>query len=258
MIRALGLAVVILTSFSSSAADPCAMQRQNASALPYSAGEELSYRMEVRGVSAGRAHFQLGGLERTPYGIGYPIRADIETNAYAAFVGDMAGQLVSILDPRSQQSRYYRFRLQQQKSVISDRAVRNKDTIRFTHAKGSRKKEGALRGSLIDPVQLLYGLRDLRLQKGQQVCLRMYAYSRLNRLRGRVIGKETIDTAAGSVDAWRVELFLKRGAKSYPLHLWVGPEASRPLWRAELHHPKGVLSVHLDRHILGGKSIFRL
>jgi hypothetical protein len=234
------------------------MLRQEASRLPYSAGEELSYRMEVRGVSAGRAHFHIGALERTPYGVGYPIRADIETNAYATFVGDLAGQFISILDPRDQHSRYYRFLLQQKKAVISDRAVPNDGVIRFAHSKGSRKKEGALRGSLIDPVQLLYGLRDLRLQRGQQVCLRMYAYSRLNRLRGRVIGKETIATASGPVDAWHVELFLKRGAKSYPLHLWVGREITRPLWRAELHHPKGVLSVHLDRHILGDKSIFRL
>ncbi len=237
---------------------PCGMHREAGTALPYSAGEDLSYHMRVGGVSAGRAHLKIGSLERTPYGVGYPIRADLETNAYAAFATDLAGKFLSLLDPRSQESRFYRSKLHQSKSSISDRAVRNGSVIRFEHAKGKRRKEGTLRGALIDPVQLIYGMRDLQFKQGQKVCLRMYAYSGLNRLRGRVIGKETISTAAGDVEAWRVDLFLKRGSSSYRVRMWVGKESSRPLWRAELSHPKGILRVDLDRHILGKKRIVRL
>ena len=237
---------------------PCSMDRDQGASLPYAAGEELSYRMEVGGVSAGRAHLRLGTLERTPFGVGYPVRADVETNAYAAFATDLAGRFLSLIDPRSQQSRYYRSSLKRDAGAILDRAVHNGGMIRFEHAKGSRRKEGALRGALIDPVQLLYGLRDLRFAKGQRVCLRMYAYSGLNRLRGRITGHEMIETAVGQIRTWRVDLYLKRGGKSYPLRLWVGEGPTRPLWRAELSHPKGTLSVHLDRHVIGKKRIIRL
>ena len=250
--------IVVICAAVPAYALPCGMHREAGTALPYSAGEELSYHMRVGGVSAGRAHLKIGSLERTPYGVGYPIRADLETNAYAAFATDLAGKFLSLLDPRSQESRFYRSKLNQSKGSISDRAVRNGGVIRFEHAKGKRRKEGTLRGALIDPVQLIYGMRDLQFKQGQKVCLRMYAYSGLNRLRGRVIGKETISTAAGDVEAWRVDLFLKRGSSSYKVRMWVGKESSRPLWRAELSHPKGILRVDLDRHILGKKRIVRL
>ena len=157
--------VLLLIGFSftpQALAAPCAMARDNGLALPYAAGEELSYRMEVGGVSAGRAHLRLGALERTPYGVGYPIRADVETNAYAAFATELAGRFLSLLDPRSQQSRYYRSSLNQSTGKIFDRAVHNGGMIRFEHAKGKRRKEGAFRAALIDPVQLLYGLHDLQ------------------------------------------------------------------------------------------------
>ncbi len=239
-------------------AAPCGMHREAGAALPYAAGEELSYRMKFGGVSAGRAHLKLGSLERTPYGVGYPIRADLETNAYAAFATDLAGKFLSLLDPRSQQSRFYRSNLNESKGVISDRAIRNGGVIRFQHEKGKRRKAGILRGELIDPVQLIYGMRDLQFKEGQRVCLRMYAYSGLNRLRGRVVGRETIETAAGSIKTWRVDLFLKRGRKSYRVRMWVGEDKSRPLWRAELSHPKGILRVDLDRHVLGKQRIVRL
>ena len=258
MVNKLTIILAVFSVAPAASAKPCSMDRDHGASLPYSAGEELGYRMEVGGVSAGRAHLRLGGLERTPYGVGYPIRADVETNAYAAFATDLAGRFLSVLDPRSQRSRFYRSSLKQSAGKILDRAVPNGGMIRFEHAKGERRKEGALRGVLIDPVQLLYGLRDLRFKQGQGVCLRMYAYSGLNRLRGRVIGQETIDTAIGPVKTWRVDLFLKRGSKSYPVRLWVGEGPTRPLWRAELSHPKGTLSVHLDRHILGKKRIVRL
>ena len=74
------LGVVVAFASSSALAAPCGMHRGAGSALPYSAGEELSYSMRVGGVAAGRAHLKIGGLERTPYGVGYPIRADLETN----------------------------------------------------------------------------------------------------------------------------------------------------------------------------------
>ena len=77
------LGVVVAFASSSALAAPCGMHRGAGSALPYSAGEELSYSMRVGGVAAGRAHLKIGGLERTPYGVGYPIRADLETNACA-------------------------------------------------------------------------------------------------------------------------------------------------------------------------------
>jgi len=253
-----GLWLIIIFAALPAYALPCGMHREAGSSLPYSAGEELSYHMRVGGVSAGRAHLKIGSLERTPYGVGYPIRADLETNAYAAFATDLVGKFLSLLDPRSQESRFYRSKLHQSKSSISDRAVRNGGVIRFEHEKGNRRKEGTLRGALIDPVQLIYGMRDLQFKQGQRVCLRMYAYSGLNRLRGRVVGKEMISTAAGDVETWRVDLFLKRGSASYRVRMWVGKESSRPLWRAELSHPKGILRVDLDRHILGKKRIVRL
>jgi hypothetical protein len=239
-------------------AERCTLVRQSAASLPYAAGEELSYRMEVKGMAAGRAHLKIGALERTPFGVGYPIRADVETNAYAAFATDLAGRFLSVMDPRSQESRYYRSSLNQVDGVIHDRAVLNGGVIRFEHAKGNRRKEGALSGAFIDPIQLLYGMRDVPLVAGHQICLRMYAYSGLNRLKGRVVVHEEIQTAAGPVDAWRLELELQRGKRRYPVRLWVGADGTRPVWRAELSHPQGKLTVHLDRHILGKGMIYRL
>jgi len=258
MSKLISLWFVLIMMAAPAYALPCGMHREAGSALPYSAGEELSYHVRVGGVSAGRAHLKIGSLERTPYGVGYPIRADLETNAYAAFATDLAGKFLSLLDPRSQESRFYRSKLNQPKGLISDRAVRNGGVIRFEHAKGKRRKEGMLRGALIDPVQLIYGVRDLQFRQGQKVCLRMYAYSGLNRIRGTVVGNETIATAIGNVETWRIDLFLKRNASSYKLRMWVGKASSRPLWRVELSHPKGVLQVDLDRHILGKKRIVRL
>ena len=251
--------LLFLIAVPSAQASVCATTSDVSAALPYAAGEELSYRFEFRGMAAGRAHFKLGDLERTPYGVGYPIRADLETNAYVSFVNDMEANFLSLLDPRSRTTRYYRSNFSDKKrGKVVDRAQGDGAKIRFKHSQGKRLKEGKFAGELIDPVSLIYGLRDLKFNSGAKVCLGMYAFSGMNRVRGRVIGLETIKTEAGPVKAWRIRLKLKRGGAIFPLHLWVGEDSTRPLWRAELHHPEGVLSVHLDRHVYGRKQIYRL
>jgi hypothetical protein len=254
--------LALITVFLSAApggAKPCLISRSGAAAMPYAAGEELSYRMEVAGVLAGRAHLRLGALERTPYGVGYPIRADVETNAYAAFATELAGRFLSVMDPRTAASRFYRSSLARGGKTVEDRAVINGSSLRFEYHSGSRRKTGSLATKiLIDPLVTLFGMRDLRLQKGDPVCLPMYSYRRVHHLRGSVIGLEQIDTVVGPVQAWRVELTLRRGKHRYPVRLWVGVSADRPLWRAELVHPKGTLVAILDRHIIGRVPIIRL
>ena len=240
-------------------AKPCVTNRSAATAMPYSAGEELSYRMEVAGVLAGRAHLRLGALERTPYGVGYPIRADVETNAYAAFATELAGRFLSVMDPRTAASRFYRSSLARGGKTIKDRAVINGRALRFEYQSGKRKKAGSLAAAtLTDPLVTLFGLRDLRLQQGDAVCLPMYSFKKVHHLRGSVIGLEQVDTVVGPVRAWRIALVLRRGKHRYPVRLWVGDSADRPVWRAELVHPKGTLVAILDRHVVGRVPIIRL
>ena len=94
------LGVVVAFASSSALAAPCGMHRGAWFGAAVRAGEELSYSMRAGGVAAGRAHLKIGGLERTPYGVGYPIRADLETNAYAAFATDLAGDRGESLQDR--------------------------------------------------------------------------------------------------------------------------------------------------------------
>jgi len=227
--------------------------------LPFGANENLRYRISVHGLRAGRADLTIGDLGQTPHGVGYTIRGALKTNAFAALAADLDGQMMAILNPANLASRFYRSVVQRGERTIRDRAVFSGRYLRFEHAEGGRSKTGAFKQSRgLDPLVALYVMRHMTMRPKAQFCHRVYAYRDLLTVRGTVIQKESIKTVAGSVQAWRVELKVRRGKKRYGLTLWVGDEASRPMWRAQLRQGGTTLDFDLDRHELGTNPLFRL
>jgi hypothetical protein len=227
--------------------------------LPFAANENLRYRISVRGLRAGRADLTIGDLGQTPHGVGYTIRGALKTNAFAALVADLDGQMMAILNPASLGSRFYRSVVQRGERTIRDRAVFSGRDLRFEHAEGGRSKKGAFRQTRgLDPLVALYVMRHMTMRPRAQFCHRVYAYRGLLTVRGLVTQREQIQTIAGSVQAWRVELKVRRGKRRYGLTLWVGDEASRPMWRAQLKQGDATVDFDLDRHELGTNPLFRL
>ena len=238
----------------------CDFDRAQSTVLPYAQGEELTYLVSVQGVRAGAASFRLGELERTPHGAGYTIRADFETNAFASVAADLRGKVLSLLDPRDQRSRFYRNDLKRGLTEYRDRASFGDQGIDWSYHVGKRRRAGKMRGSRrgFDPLVVLYNLRDLNFQAKQRVCARVYGFRTLRRVDGIVQTKEVIQTLAGPIETWRVQLTIHEGKRKRQLTVWVGQEEERPVWRAELKSKKGTMVMELARHILGKKPIYRL
>ena len=53
--------------------------------------------------------------------------------------------------------------------------------------------------------------------------------------------EETIQTLAGPMKTWRVQLTIHEGKRKRKLTVWVGREEERPVWRAELKSTKGTM-----------------
>jgi hypothetical protein len=241
------------------AAQACVPTNAPGDLLPFAAGEALSYRISVRGMPAGSAHLTIGDLGSTPHGTGYTIRGELKTNAFAALAADLDGQLMAVLNPSNLASLFYRSVVQRGERTIRDRAVFLARSLRFEHAEAGRSKKGALRQHLsLDPLVALYVMRHMTLRPRADFCYRVYAYHDLLTLRGKVVGREALETVAGTVDAWRVEVAIQRGKKRYGLTLWIGDDASRPMWRARLKQRGTVVDFDLDRHQLGAAPLFRL
>ncbi|MBM65447.1 MAG: hypothetical protein CMH55_04340 [Myxococcales bacterium] len=238
----------------------CHFDRAQSPTLPYAQGEELTYLVSVRGVRAGSASFRLGGLERTPHGAGYTIRADFETNAFASVAADLRGKVLSLLDPRNQSSRFYRNDLTRGRMEYKDRASFGDQGIDWSYHVGKRRRAGKMRGSRqgFDPLVVLYNLRDLDFQPKQRVCARVYGFRTLRRVEGLIEQEEVIQTLAGPVKTWRVQLTIHEGKRKRQLTVWVGKGDDRPVWRAELKSRKGTMVMELARHVLGQKPIYRL
>ncbi|MAO83987.1 MAG: hypothetical protein CMH50_08940 [Myxococcales bacterium] len=242
------------------AAPRCDFDRAKSPILPYAQGEELTYLVSVQGVRAGSANFRLGGLERTPHGAGYTIRADFETNAFASVASDLQGKVLSLLDPRDQRSRFYRNDLKRGAVEYRDRASFGEKGIDWSYHVGKRRRAGKMRGSKrgFDPLVVLYNLRDLKFQTNQRICARVYGFRTLRRVDGMIQSEETIQTLAGPMKTWRVQLTIHEGKRKRKLTVWVGQEEERPVWRAELKSTKGTMVMELARHVLGKGPIYRL
>lgn len=238
----------------------CDFVRSERPVLPYAAGEELTYLVKVRGVRAGSANFRLGELEATPHGAGYAIRADFETNAFASVASDLKGKVLSLLDPRSQRSRFYRNDLSRGQRRYQDRASFQQAGIDWSYKVGKRGRAGTMRGGRagIDPLVVLYSLRDLDFKPRERVCARVYGFRTLRRVEGMIERLESIDTLAGPVKAWRVRLTIHERKRRRQLTVWVGTGNERVVWRAELKDKKGTMVMELARHVLGAKPIYRL
>ena len=238
----------------------CDFDRGQSAVLPYAQGEELTYLVSVKGVRAGSASFRLGGLERTPHGAGYTIRADFETNAFASVAADLRGKVLSLLDPRDQGSRFYRNDLKRGPTEYRDRASFGDHGIDWSYHVGTKRRAGKMRGPKqgFDPLVVLYNLRDLDFQANQRVCARVYGFRTLRRVDGVIQAKEMIQTLAGPIETWRVQLTIHEGRRKRHLTVWIGQEEERPVWRAELRSKKGTMVMELARHVLGKKPIYRL
>lgn len=255
------LAAALTVSPSQQGPSPsCQFDRSAQPVLPYAAGEQMTYLVSVRGVRAGSANFRLGALEKTPHGAGYTIRADFETNAFTSVAKDLKGRVLSVLDPRSQASNFYRNDLQRGRVNYQDRAEFQSSGIDWSYRVGKRRRAGQMRGSRgsLDPLVVLYTLRDLDFQPQQKVCARVYGFRTLRRVQGVVAGQEQIQTLAGPMKTWRVQLTIYEGKRQRQLTVWVGLESEHPVWRAELKNKQGVVVLELARHVLGTQPIYRL
>ena len=235
------------------AAPRCDFDRAKSPILPYAQGEELTYLVSVQGVRAGSANFRLGGLERTPHGAGYTIRADFETNAFASVASDLQGKVLSLLDPRDQRSRFYRNDLKRGAVEYRDRASFGEKGIDWSYHVGKRRRAGKMRGSKGALIRWLSsaicGIWD---QTNQRFCARVYGFRTPRRVDG-MSTEETIQTCWLHEDL-RVQHDSRRQTET---KAYLGrPEEERPAWRAEFKSTKGTMVMELARHVLGKGPIY--
>lgn len=195
-------------------------------AVPFAAGESLTYDLDVMGVvKAGTVTLSV----EPPIARGtlLPLRARIRNTSVFAKARRVKGYALSWVDAETLRPQRYR------DEVDEDGVRKSTDTRldrpgpivmewRLGERRGTTTAPRA--AEVMDLLSTIYYLRAVRLEPGARLCFDLVANRRIWRLEGQVApGREKVDSAAGTFDTVRVDAVLTRAdgaGPRRPVHFW--------------------------------------
>jgi hypothetical protein len=255
LILPLSLAVnpyLLLRSFqlapSAPSATLLALPLSPADAVPFQAGERLSYRISWSNfVEAGTAELSVGqGSEM----IANSYRLQLRANSTAAISGlySFADDFVSLFDAGLAAP------IQFEKNFV-ERKRRVRETLTFdqlnrtaTLGVNGQSSRISIEAGTQDPLSALYAIRGLVLRPGLQVSLPVLDGNKTFQLDVRVTASDLISTALGSFNTHRVEASLRRDGVAQTdkrITIWFTSDARKVPVLASVSLPVGSALIEL-------------
>ncbi len=213
---ALGLALAL----SAEAGDP----------PPFAPGERTELTVDYLGIKVGMARLQVG----TPAGELWPLIIQAKTGGLVGFL-DVREQLVSNLDrrtllPRSASQDAVELGYRHSGHTAFDREAGTATVV--SRGKSTTTTTVPLAEGTIDFVALVFRLRALPLAVGTRHAFDVLAGTKSHAIVAEVVGREEVETRAGTLAAWKVKVPTGFGGKfseKEPTYLWFSDDARRVL-----------------------------
>jgi len=226
-------ALLAAAALAIAAGPECRLPPLRPGALPFRAGETLSYDIDIMGVvKAGSI-----SLEVQPaafLGTQIPLRARIRNTSVFAKVRRISGMAFSWVDLRTLLPERYRDEILEDgvRKTSDARIAADAGAVTIENQYGEAKKAARFEraGTVLDVLAGAYYLRAARLERGQEMCFDLVAMRRYWRVTARVAATERVETPAGIFDTVRVDaegVRADRPEVKRPIHLWISTDPRR-------------------------------
>ena len=199
---------------------------------PFAPGERTELAVDYLGVKVGLARISVG----TPVGELLPVLIQARTGGLVGFL-DVREQLTSNLErgtllPRSATLDAVELGYRHSDHTTFDRQAGEATLV--SRGKSTTTEKLAIPADALDFVAMIFRLRTLPLAVGKQHAFTVVAGSKVHAVAAEVVGREAVETRAGTFAAWKVRVPTGFGGKFSerdPTYLWFSDDPRRVLVR---------------------------
>lgn len=179
---------------------------QLAERLPFGPGEALSYEVMLNGATAAQIDIKLQDKAVENGKRVYPAVVNAKANALVSIWAQMRSELVTLIDPDRtlpvvMRSHTHAEQYKYEEQITFDQAAHRLQASTVYRGKPWNAQLSS-DTDVLDALSLVYYARSRQFDVGQPYCMDLYQGRVLWRIRGRVMGKETVQTDAGPMDAF--------------------------------------------------------
>jgi len=201
-------------------------------ALPFTPGERTELAVDYLGVKVGLARISVGNLA----GELLPVLLQARTGGLVGFL-DVREQLTSNLEretllPRTATLEAVELGYRHSDHTSFDRAAGTATVV--SRGKSTSTAQVAIAPDAVDFVAMVFRLRTLPLAAGARHPFSVVAGKKVHEVVAEVVGREEIETRAGTFQAWKVRVPTGFGGKfseKEPTFLWFSDDERRVLVR---------------------------
>ena len=208
----------------------------SSSKLPFRAGEHLDFDIDVLGgLKIGAVGMEVGVPERQSKILLLPIKAHGVASGLAASVGKLDSTATTWLRIHDLHPQHYREDYVQPNGqfwteVLFPTALPHQIHLRFGQPNGTGERAFGYGNDVLDVVGVFYLLRTLQPKFGDRLCFDLYGSRHVWRVWGKVDGRESLTTPAGSFATLRLSGHAARLDKQEEVRevfLWLTDDARR-------------------------------
>lgn len=203
---------------------------------PWTAGERLSFEIDVMGASAGK--LVMTALPTVGKGSSkeHVFRALAASNSFFSKVRRVRGRSTSFVRSKDMHPRRYEEQSHEGEVTRSAEVRFNRPNegklVTVDWERNGKKGKQNLRyaNQAFDPVSAAFFLRTQEFRPGQSVCFDSYGIRKLWRVKGKVVGLEEVRVPAGVFKAWHLEGVAVRTddpRSAREIHIWISDDERR-------------------------------
>jgi hypothetical protein len=223
VVSLLGLMAAFLSGFDVPAPAPMA--------LPFQAGEELTFELRWLGVSVGVATLSVGPLSRVDDHDVLPLLSLARSHSFFSTFYEVDDRVESHFDPRRLLPRAYRIRLQEGSYRVHREVLFDPEQQRATYSKNHQPARLVPTGEAAqDPLSSLYVVRTLPLKVGESVYLPIFDRGKTWMTEIQVLARERLQLPVGTINTLKVKPLLRTGGifrREGDLLIWLSDDAQR-------------------------------
>jgi hypothetical protein len=178
-------------------------------ALPFQAGEELTFELRWLGMSVGVATLSVGQLSRIDGHDVLPLLSLARSHGVFSTLYEVDDRVESHFDPQRLLPRAYRIRLQEGSYRVYREVLFDPEQQRATYSKDYQPASLLPTGEAVqDPLSSLYVVRALPLKVGESVYLPIFDKGKTWMTEVQVVAKERLHLPVGAVNTLKVKPLL--------------------------------------------------
>ena len=237
----LGLIVALLSGFDVPVPAP--------TALPFQAGEELTFELRWLGVSVGVATLSVGPLSRVDGHDVLPLLSLARSHSFLSTFYAVDDRVESHFDPRRLLPRAYRIQLQEGSYRVRREVLFDPEQQRATYSTNHQPASLVSTSEAVqDPLSSLYIVRTLPLKVGESVYLPIFDRGKTWMTEVQVLATERLQLPFGTVNTLKVKPLLRTAGifrRECELLIWLSNDAHRVPVQMQARITIGAISARL-------------